>query len=68
LDVSNKHACFSKQEHEDGIADMGGKIKVDVPKNVGMSLTKRVDVLCNGDVPKDIEKNIVTLCAMFKNI
>jgi len=39
---------------------------VDVPKNVGMSLAKQVDVLCNGDVPKDIEKNIATLCTMSK--
>jgi len=66
LDISNKQARFSKQEHEDGIATMGSRIEVDVPKNVGMSVAKQVDVMCDGNILEDIEKNVVVLCTISK--
>jgi len=57
LDVNSKYTCFLKQEYKNGIAIIRGKIDLDVPKNVQMSQVEGVDVLCNSDVPGDIEKN-----------
>jgi len=37
LDVSSEHACFSKQEHKNGIASMGGRIELDIVENMWMS-------------------------------
>jgi len=53
-----------KQEHKNGIADIRGRIELDVPKNVQISQVKGVDVLCNSDVPGDIKKN----CCILNNI
>jgi len=54
------NTCFFKQEHKNGIVAIRDKIELDVPKNVQISHVEGVDVLCNGDVPGDIEKNIAT--------
>jgi len=53
-----------KQEHKNGIAVIRRRIELDVPKNVQMSQVEGVDVLCDSDVPRDTEKNIVVFCIM----
>jgi len=57
-----------KQEYKNGIAAIRSRVELDVLKNVQMSQVEGVDVLCNGDVLSDIEKNTVAFCITSKKI